>query len=182
MINIRAPHLQNKYLNKKGSTRTNSKRNLGGFTIIEIMIVLAVASLIMLIVFLAVPALQRNARNTNRTADATKIASSVNECLSNRNNVTTSCDAHDANSQIVDVTLDSTTLRQLTTVNVNTAATSPAASPGAFPADAATANIYFKTKCGTDGSSYSAGNSQQFVVLYNNESSGGGNVSRCISG
>ncbi|MBI1952441.1 prepilin-type N-terminal cleavage/methylation domain-containing protein [Candidatus Saccharibacteria bacterium] len=170
MINIRAPHLQNKYLNKKG------------FTIIEIMIVLAVASLIMLIVFLAVPALQRNARNTNRTADATKIASSVNECLSNRNNVTTSCDAHDANSQIVGVTLDNTTLRQLTTVNVNTAATSPAASPGAFPADTATANIYFRTKCGTDGSSYSAGNSQQFVVLYNNESSGGGNVNRCISG
>lgn len=179
MINIRAPHLQNNRLNKQGFTHTNSKRSSGGFTIIEIMIVLAVASLIMLIVFLAVPALQRNARNTNRTADATKIASSVNECLSNRNNVTTSCDA---STEIVGVTLDTTTLRQLTTVNVNPAATSPPATPGAFPANTNTANVYYNTKCGTDGSSYLAGNSQQFVVLYNNESSAGTSVNRCISG
>jgi prepilin-type N-terminal cleavage/methylation domain-containing protein len=35
-----------------------------GFTIIEVMIVLAIAGLILLIVFLAVPALEREARNT----------------------------------------------------------------------------------------------------------------------
>jgi prepilin-type N-terminal cleavage/methylation domain-containing protein len=36
-----------------------------GFTIIEVLIVLAIAALILLIVFLAVPALQRNARNNS---------------------------------------------------------------------------------------------------------------------
>ncbi|MDQ3065292.1 MAG: prepilin-type N-terminal cleavage/methylation domain-containing protein, partial [bacterium] len=36
------------------------KNNNKGFTIIEVLIVLAIAGLIMLIVFLAVPALQRN--------------------------------------------------------------------------------------------------------------------------
>src|SRR5580700_1887745 len=48
-----------------------------GFTIIEVMIVLAIAGLIMLIVFLAVPALQRTARNTQRKSDASAVASAI---------------------------------------------------------------------------------------------------------
>ena len=48
-----------------------------GFTIIEVMIVLAIAGLIMLIVFLAVPALQRTARNTQRKNDASAVAAAV---------------------------------------------------------------------------------------------------------
>ena len=42
------------------------KKSNQGFTIIEVMIVLAIAGLILLIVFLAVPALQRNGRNTTK--------------------------------------------------------------------------------------------------------------------
>jgi type IV pilus assembly protein PilA len=41
-----------------------------GFTIIEVMIVLAIAGLIIVIVLLAVPALQRNGRNTGIRSDA----------------------------------------------------------------------------------------------------------------
>jgi type IV pilus assembly protein PilA len=48
-----------------------------GFTIIEVMIVLAIAGLILLIVFLAVPALQRNARNTQRKNDVQNLLASV---------------------------------------------------------------------------------------------------------
>ena len=48
-----------------------------GFTIIEVMIVLAIAGLILLIIFLAVPALQRNVRNTQRKTDVTAIAAAV---------------------------------------------------------------------------------------------------------
>lgn len=40
--------------------------NRSGFTIIEVLIVLAVAGLILLLVFLAVPTMQRNTRNTTR--------------------------------------------------------------------------------------------------------------------
>jgi prepilin-type N-terminal cleavage/methylation domain-containing protein len=47
----------------------NLKKRNEGFTIIEVMIVLAIAGLIMLVVFLAVPALQRNSRNTQRNND-----------------------------------------------------------------------------------------------------------------
>ena len=60
-------------------------KNNKGFTIIEVMIVLAIAGLIMLIVFLAVPALQRSARNTSRKEDAGRLASAVSTFVSNAN-------------------------------------------------------------------------------------------------
>jgi prepilin-type N-terminal cleavage/methylation domain-containing protein len=61
------------------------KTNQEGFTIIEVLIVLAIAGLILLIVFLAVPALQRNARNTNRKNDASALAAAVSEYEDNNN-------------------------------------------------------------------------------------------------
>jgi prepilin-type N-terminal cleavage/methylation domain-containing protein len=65
-------------LNKKLS-RSQEK----GFTIIEVLIVLAIAGLILLIVFLAVPALQRNARNTQRSNDVAGIIGAYNEWVNN---------------------------------------------------------------------------------------------------
>lgn len=56
-----------------------------GFTIIEVMIVLAIAGLILLIVLLAVPALQRNSRNTQRKNDVSALIAAVNEYTSNNN-------------------------------------------------------------------------------------------------
>jgi prepilin-type N-terminal cleavage/methylation domain-containing protein len=58
-----------------------------GFTIIEIMIVLAIAGLMMLIVFLAVPALQRSARNNDRKIDAAAIAGGVSEFITNNGGI-----------------------------------------------------------------------------------------------
>jgi prepilin-type N-terminal cleavage/methylation domain-containing protein len=54
-----------------------------GFTIIEVLIVLAIAGLIMLIVFLAVPALQRNSRNTQYRNEASRILSATQEFINN---------------------------------------------------------------------------------------------------
>jgi prepilin-type N-terminal cleavage/methylation domain-containing protein len=59
-----------------------NKRNQG-FTIIEVLIVLAIAGIIMLIVFLAVPALQRNSRNTQRRTDVANYLSAVAEWQAN---------------------------------------------------------------------------------------------------
>jgi prepilin-type N-terminal cleavage/methylation domain-containing protein len=56
-----------------------------GFTIIEVLIVLAIAGLILLVVFLAVPALQRNSRNTQRTTDAGNVLSAISEYVGNNN-------------------------------------------------------------------------------------------------
>ncbi len=54
-----------------------------GFTIIEVMIVLAIAALILIIVLLAVPALQRNSKNTTSKNDASTIAGAIGEYESN---------------------------------------------------------------------------------------------------
>src|SRR4051794_30299639 len=59
------------------------KKSNQGFTIIEVMIVLAIAGLILLIVFLAVPALQRNGRNTAIKNDAGNVSGAISEFKSN---------------------------------------------------------------------------------------------------
>ena len=61
------------------------KRNSEGFTIIEVMIVLAIAALILLIVLLAVPALQRNSRNTTIKNDGASVAGGINTSESDNN-------------------------------------------------------------------------------------------------
>ncbi|HSX44031.1 MAG TPA: prepilin-type N-terminal cleavage/methylation domain-containing protein [Candidatus Saccharimonadales bacterium] len=62
--------------------KPNKKRE-HGFTIIEVLIVLAIAGLILLIVFLAVPALQRNSRNTQRRSDVSRMLGAMQEATNN---------------------------------------------------------------------------------------------------
>jgi prepilin-type N-terminal cleavage/methylation domain-containing protein len=77
--------------------KISSKSKQSGFTIVEVMIVIAIAGLIMLIVFLAVPALQRNSRNTQRKNDASKLMSAVIEYANNhRNQYPASCNGSNA--------------------------------------------------------------------------------------
>ena len=59
---------------------TKSKK---GFTIIEVVLVLAIAGLIFLMVFIALPALQRSQRNTRRRSDMARILSAFTEYQSN---------------------------------------------------------------------------------------------------
>ncbi|MBP7807234.1 type II secretion system protein [Candidatus Saccharibacteria bacterium] len=66
--------------------KRNIKNNNKGFTIIEVLIVLVIAGLIMLIVFLAVPALQRNSRNTQRKSEAARVISAASEWRTNNSN------------------------------------------------------------------------------------------------
>lgn len=49
-----------------------------GFTIIEVVLVLAIAGLIFLMVFIALPALQRSQRDQARKNDASVVASAIN--------------------------------------------------------------------------------------------------------
>ena len=55
-----------------------------GFTIIEVVLVLAIAALIFLMVFIALPALQRNQRDQARRTVVGKVASAVTTYQSNR--------------------------------------------------------------------------------------------------
>jgi prepilin-type N-terminal cleavage/methylation domain-containing protein len=101
------------------------KPNSKGFTIIEVMIVLAIAGLILLIVFLAVPALQRSSRNTAAKSDAGHISSSINDFLSNNNGTlpgvlpgATMVTATKFNTDCNALYADAGTLSQYTSANV----------------------------------------------------------------
>lgn len=140
-----------------------------GFTIIEVLIVLAIAGLVMLIVFLAVPALQRNSRNTSRSNDASRLAAAVNECLSNRNNRPASC---------VTTGGDAVNFANGTQL---TAAVTYWNGVGAFPAvpaGNATPLVGYLSTCNADGTARVASTiATEFVVMYRAEP----NVVRCIS-
>lgn len=56
---------------------------LGGFTIIEVVLVLAIAALIFLMVFIALPTLQRNQRDTQRRNDLARVSSQITNWQSN---------------------------------------------------------------------------------------------------
>lgn len=64
-------------------TNIQPKGRKGGFTIIEVVLVLAIAGLIFLMVFLALPALQRNQRDTQRREDLGKLVSQIDAFRSN---------------------------------------------------------------------------------------------------
>ena len=58
-------------------------KNQAGFTIVEVMIVLAIAGLVLAIVFIAVPALQRNSRNTQRRSDLANLRAQFDTWVGN---------------------------------------------------------------------------------------------------
>jgi prepilin-type N-terminal cleavage/methylation domain-containing protein len=140
-----------------------SKKELkkaSGFTIIEVMIVLAIAGLIMAIVFVAIPNLQRNTRNTNRSADASRILAAVGECLAARNGITTNCQQANIGTYI---TLGNN--KEITTLGA--ASTTQAA-------------IAYSTTCSADGATVNTGGTaRQYTVSYLAETAGG-TTTRCI--
>ncbi len=153
------------------------KVNQKGFSIIEVLIVLAIAGLIMLIVFLAVPALRRNSANSGRQSDASKISSAVTDCLSNHNGNTASCVSVGPNA------VDVTNLSQLsgsaafvspTAGTVGAAVPIPAnVSTGSDP-DASNYNVNFKAKCDDTGTgAIVSSNTRDFIILYNKKTSNG---------
>lgn len=58
---------------------------LGGFTIIEVVLVLAIAGLIFLMVFIALPQLQRAQKDTQRREDVDRLSSAITQWQANNN-------------------------------------------------------------------------------------------------
>ncbi|MBR3052238.1 prepilin-type N-terminal cleavage/methylation domain-containing protein [Candidatus Saccharibacteria bacterium] len=64
---------------------THNIKHKQGFTIIEVVLVLAIAGLIFLMVFVALPALQRSQRDTQRREDLARLATAVTQFQANNN-------------------------------------------------------------------------------------------------
>ena len=93
------------------------QRKQGGFTIIEVLIVLAIAGLIMVVVFLAVPNLNRNQRNNARKSDANNMLQNLSEYIGNANgSLPSSCTSLSACSWITYKPAQLTTVTYGTTV------------------------------------------------------------------
>lgn len=74
--------------------KKNNIKSKKGFTIIEVVLVLAIAGLIFLMVFIALPALQRGQRDTQRRNDMSRFLSQLAQYQANNNsNVPGSKDA-----------------------------------------------------------------------------------------
>ena len=63
--------------------RNQDIKNKKGFTIIEVVLVLGIAGLIFLMVFIALPALARNRRDTQRVSDISRLATAITNYQSN---------------------------------------------------------------------------------------------------
>lgn len=61
----------------------NAQQTKKGFTIIEVVLVLAIAGLIFLMVFVALPALQRGQRDTQRRDDVSRVVSQLQSYATN---------------------------------------------------------------------------------------------------
>ncbi len=65
----------------------NTQQKQQGFTIIEVVLVLAIAALIFLMIFVALPALQASQRDTARKNDASIVSSAVTKFTSSERRV-----------------------------------------------------------------------------------------------
>lgn len=143
------------------------KKSDRGFTVIEIMIVLAIAGIILLIVFLAVPALQRNSRNTQGRNDVQIYMGAVTEWSTNNNGKIPS-----SNGEIAAVNLLANTSFM----------TEPTTNSGFTGSDNATPGLgimryHAGGKCNAGDAE--AGSPRAFVVRFSVEDSTGSPVEQC---
>lgn len=122
------------------------RKNNEGFTIIEVLIVLAIAGLILLIVFLAVPALQRNSRNTQRRNDVSGVLGKLQE-VSNNNNGRL-CTPPGPCTVVPPLVVDKLGIYDTTSINYNVVATGAGA---ALPANVTAQQVIVRNnyKCNT---------------------------------
>jgi prepilin-type N-terminal cleavage/methylation domain-containing protein len=134
-----------------------------GFTIVETMIVLAIVGAIMLVVFLAVPALQRNSRNTGLRSDVANVLGAVNEFITNNNGnmPTTAATA----SGVVTISGAAGTSSAQTNVRGSTDISNGNAAPALTTTD--TIVLVFGNKC--NGNTLGAASARATAALFNVE-------------
>jgi prepilin-type N-terminal cleavage/methylation domain-containing protein len=144
----------------KAPMNVSQKQNQKGFTIIEVVLVLAIAGLIFLMVFIALPALQRSQRDSQRKNDISRIKTAVTSYQSSNRG---------------SVPKDATTVAgfQTTYLQPGTEYVDPRGTPYtlAYKADADSTppelgviNYGSGVSCGTDGAFASSSNSRDYAL------------------
>jgi prepilin-type N-terminal cleavage/methylation domain-containing protein len=147
-----------------------------GFTIIEVLVVLAVAATILLLVFVAVPQLQRNVRNNKRKADAALILNAIGQCVTNHN--------LDRNQCKTPASLPLTVSELSIYTGYHYGSTGPSNNLTQVPPTNDEPNWLFGLNCGTNGNLFNnIGTTSGVVVTFFIETpSGWGTQSECDDG
>lgn len=151
-----------------------NKNNKKGFTIIEVVLVLAIAGLIFLMVFLALPALQRSQRDTQRKNDASRLRAAVTDFSSNNRGALPWSEGS-LNGNFIGnyVTVNGSRFNDPSTNNVYTV--TPATGAHGAPTALGSMVVSNQARCGNDGEIV-GGNS--IVVSVHTENG----VANCVEG
>ena len=129
-----------------------------GFTIIEVVLVLAIAGLIFLMVFIALPQLQRSQRDSQRKQDVSSIFTAVTQYQSN-NKGNLPSDSSDFASYISSDIADPSVGEYTVTVE-------DSGTEGDYDGTLGTVTIYPSTKCGsTAGQLEKATGARMYAVI-----------------
>ncbi len=165
--------------------KLQQQKSSEGFTIIEVMIVLAIAGLIILIVLLAVPALQRNGRNTGIKADAGAVLGAVSDFSSNNEGAQPTVAGSSITGGLVTVAGAAGTTPTTGKTQSGTTGSFVAGSAATVTPAVGAITVYVGAKCPTTisgtGITFAASDlvARSVAVVYAIESSGG-NLAKCI--
>ncbi|MBR3168889.1 type II secretion system protein [Candidatus Saccharibacteria bacterium] len=157
--------------------KKNNIKSKQGFTIIEVVLVLAIAGLIFLMVFIALPALQRGQRDTQRRNDMSRFLSQLAQYQANNNsNVPGSKDAFNtfiANYLRVNGDTFADPSGTNYTVNNYTACTSTACAQKSAANDYQSGyiNVYTNATCNGEAPKYEKG-ARKIAITYKLEGAG----------
>ena len=152
------------------SINKNTKK---GFTIIEVVLVLAIAGLIFLMVFLALPALQRSQRDTQRKNDASRLRAAITDFQSNNRGAV----PFDGSNLKSDFIQNYVTVKNSSTFTDPSTNTDYQVSVGTgTPATPGQMIVSNHAKCGTNG--LVEGDGQSVVVSVKTENG----VANCVEG
>jgi prepilin-type N-terminal cleavage/methylation domain-containing protein len=168
-----------------------NRKSKEGFTIIEVMIVLAIAALIMLIVFMAVPALQRSSRNNGRVNDIARIGDAINEWVSNNNGIAFTAGVGNANLASVITQLGgNSALAQYPSLaaasnctNANSFCQVDGSGGAVGPVKSDSVEVVTGAQCSTTtaGTTTNSNTSTRSMSILYQKESGGGNIGVCTN-
>lgn len=148
-----------------------------GFTIIEVVLVLAIAGLIFLMVFIALPALQRSQRDTQRKNDLSRAQTAVASYASNNRGALPTFNAAFISQYLTPTASDSfidpagastgTPAATTYTFTVSGTGTQPVLA-GKFDSATNQNAVYYTTGsvCGTSGDTVAAGSRKVAIRMY----------------
>lgn len=150
---------------------TYNIKSKGGFTIIEVVLVLAIAGLIFLMVFVALPALQRSQRDTQRRDDMARFISQLAQYQANNNGDVPLANSSDYTTFINnylkagnDTFSDPSTGSTYTIADVTECA-SGSCQNKSVSTDVGRIHVYTNATCSGENPSYSQGNRKIAITL-----------------